>query len=158
MPKQTQDPKPKPAPKSELILEVALEAQYFRNPGLGLPFVLIPNHPTDKTPVPLLENFDFKCWLTWRCYKKHGFIATSALINSTIRYLTGLAMYDETIPVWDNETKQITSPAPTVTTSQPPTGLPKPVIAPPFRPSVAPAPTTPPPTTAMAAIISSSRL
>ncbi len=156
MPKQTPDPKP--APKSELILDAALEAQYFRSPGLGLAFVLIPNHPTNKTPVPLIENLDFKCWLTWRCYKKHGFIATSALINATIRYLTGLAMYDESIPVWDNETKRITSPHAAVTTSQPPTGPPQPVIAQPIRTSPAPVPATAPPTTVMAAITGSSRL
>ena len=113
MPKQTQDPKPKPAPKSELLLDAALEAQYFRNSSLGMPMVLIPNHPTGKTPVPLLDNYDFACWLTWRCYKKHGFIATTALINATIRFLTGLAMYDETTPVWDAETKQLTAPKPT---------------------------------------------
>ena len=108
--KQTQDRKPKPAPKSELLLDVALEAQYFRNSGIGLPMVLIPNHPTCKTPMPLLDNYDFACWLTWRCYKKHGFIATTALINATIRYLTGLAMYDESIAVLDAETRQIIAP------------------------------------------------
>lgn len=63
MPMQTEDPKPKPASKSELILEVALEAQYFRNPDLGLPFASS-QHPVCKTPVALLDNFDFKCWLT----------------------------------------------------------------------------------------------
>ena len=107
MPKQHQDPKPKPAPKSELILDAALEAQYFRNSSLGVPMVLIPNHPSCKAPVALLDNFDFACWLTWRCYKKHGFIATTALINATIRFLTGLALYDEATPAWDAETKQI---------------------------------------------------
>ena len=105
-----QPQKTKPAPKSELLLDVALEAQYFRNSGLGLAMVRIPNHPTCKTPVPLLNNYDFACWLTWRCYKKHGFIATTALINATIRYLTGLAMYDESIPVLDAETRQIIAP------------------------------------------------
>ena len=110
-----QPQKTKPALKSELLLDVALEAQYFRNSGLGLPMVLIPNHPGCKTPVPLLENYDFACWLTWRCYKKHGFIATTALINATIRYLTGLAMYDESIPVLDAETRQIVAPKPHAT-------------------------------------------
>lgn len=109
MPKEKQ---PKPAPKSELLLEVALEAKYFRNVALALPMVLIPNHPALKTPVLLQDNYDFVCWLTWRCYKKHGFIATTALINATLRFLTGHALYDETTPVWESKTMQVATPKP----------------------------------------------
>ena len=107
MPKQ-QEPKPKPASKSELLLEVAMEANYFRNALSGVPLVLIPNHPTKKTPVPLLhDNSDFTAWLTWRCHKKHGFLASTALINTVLRYLSGLAQYDEAIQLWDNAKKEV---------------------------------------------------
>ena len=110
MPAQNQDPKPKPAAKSDLLLDVALEAQYFRTSSLGVPLVLIPNHPTQKAPTALLDNYEFVSWLTWRCYRKHGFLASSALINAALRFLTGLAMYDESTPVWDTETKQVAKP------------------------------------------------
>ena len=107
MPKQ-QEPKPKPASKSELLLEVAMEAKYFRNALSGVPLVLIPNHPTKKTPVPLLhDNSDFTAWLTWRCHKKHGFLASTALINIVLRYLSGLAQFDEAIQLWDNAKKEV---------------------------------------------------
>ena len=106
MPKQ--ELKTKPASKSDLLLEVAMEAKYFRNALSGVPLVLIPNHPTKKTPVPLLhENSDFTAWLTWRCHKKHGFLASTALINTVLRYLDGLAQYDESIQLWDNVKKEV---------------------------------------------------
>ena len=106
MPKQ--ELKTKPASKSDLLLEVAMEAEYFRNALSGVPLVLIPNHPTKKTPVPLLhENSDFTAWLTWRCHKKHGFLASTALINTVLRYLDGLAQYDESIQLWDNVKKEV---------------------------------------------------
>ena len=100
-----QEPKPQPATKTELLLDVAMEAQYFRTSTLAVPLVLIPNHPFQKTPKALEDNYDFTSWLSWRCYKKHGFLASSALINAVIRFLTGLALYDEATPVWDVDTK-----------------------------------------------------
>ena len=107
MPKQ-QEPKTKPATKSGLLLDVALEAKYFRNASSGVPLVLIPNHPSKKSPVPLLhDNYDFTAWLTWRCHKKHGFLASTALINTVLRYLAGLAQYDESIQLWDNVKKEV---------------------------------------------------
>ena len=102
-----QEPKPQPATKTELLLDVAMEAQYFRTSTLAVPLVLIPNHPFEKTPKALEDNYDFTSWLSWRCYKKHGFLASSALINAVIRYLTGLALYDEATPVWDVDTKAV---------------------------------------------------
>ena len=102
-----QEPKPQPATKTELLLDVAMEAKYFRTSTLAVPLVLIPNHPFEKTPKALEDNYDFTSWLSWRCYKKHGFLASSALINTVIRYLTGLALYDEETPVWDVETKAV---------------------------------------------------
>ena len=98
---------PKPATKTELLLDVAMEAQYFRTATLAVPLVLIPNHPFEKVPKALEDNYDFTSWLSWRCYKKHGFLASSALINAVIRYLTGLALYDEATPVWDVDTKAV---------------------------------------------------
>ena len=100
-----QQPKPKPVAKIDLLLEIAMEAQYFRGSAGNQPMVLIPFHPSRKTPSPLLvDNYDFISWLTWRCYKKHGFISTSALINALLRFLTGMTLYDESIPVWNLET------------------------------------------------------
>ncbi len=107
MPKQT-DFKTKPISKSDLLLDVAMEAKYFRNALSGVPLVQIPNHPTKKTPAPLLhDNYDFTAWLTWRCHKKHGFLASTALINTVLRYLAGLAQYDESIQLWDNVKKEV---------------------------------------------------
>ena len=102
-----QEPKPKPATKTDLLLDVAMEAQYFRTSTLAVPLVLIPNHPFQKEPKPLDDNYDFTSWLSWRCYKKHGFLASSALINAVMRFLKGLALYDDTTPVWDVETKAV---------------------------------------------------
>ena len=130
MPKQ-QEPKTKPASKADLLLEVALEAKYFRNALSGVPLVLIPNHPTKKTPVPLQhDNSDFTAWLTWRCHKKHGFLASTALINTVLRYLAGLAQYDESIQLWDNVKKEIL-PAPQIVqaNSDEPLRPPEPPIA-----------------------------
>ena len=85
-----------------------MEANYFRNASSGVPLVLIPNHPLKKTPVPMLhDNYDFTAWLTWRCHKKHGFLATTALINTVLRYLAGLAQYEEATPLWDNVAKVV---------------------------------------------------
>ena len=102
-----QEPKPQPATKTELLLDVAMEAKYFRTSTLAVPLVLIPNHPFEKAPKSLEDNYDFTSWLSWRCYKKHGFLASSALINAVIRFLTGLALYDEATPIWDVETKAV---------------------------------------------------
>ena len=94
MPSTTKaEPKQTPTPKSELLLDVASEAKILRTDG-GNPAVIIPNHPTQKGPVPLLDSYDFVCWLTWRCYKKHGFLPSAALINTVLRALAGQALFD----------------------------------------------------------------
>ena len=87
------EPKITPVPKSELLLDVASEATILRS-SEGISMVVIPNHPTKKKPVSLLDSFDFVCWLTWRCYNKHGFLPSSALINTILRALAGKALFD----------------------------------------------------------------
>ena len=131
MPMQTEDPKPKPASKSELILEVALEAQYFRNPDLGLPFASSPT-PRLQNPSRPARQLRFQMLAHLTLLQKHGFIASTALINSTIRYLTGLAMFDESISVWDNEAKQVTTVRRQATTAQSPTAQPNTAAASPI--------------------------
>ena len=127
-----QEPKTKPVAKIDLLLEIAMEAQYFRGSTGNQPMVLIPNHPSRKTPTPLLvDNYDFVSWLTWRCYKKHGFIVSSALVNALLRFLTGMALYDESIPVWNMETP-IAIPAALIVARTKPEAIPigKPQTAP----------------------------
>ena len=87
------EPKITPVPKSELLLDVASEATILRS-SEGISMVVIPNHPTKKKPVSLLDSFDFVCWLTWRCHVKHGFLPSSALINTVLRALAGKALFD----------------------------------------------------------------
>ena len=87
------EPKITPVPKSELLLDVASEATILRS-SEGISMVVIPNHPTKKKPVSLLDSFDFVCWLTWRCHNKHGFLPSSALINTILRALAGKALFD----------------------------------------------------------------
>ena len=52
------EPKITPVPKSELLLDVASEATILRS-SEGISMVVIPNHPTKKKPVSLLDSFDF---------------------------------------------------------------------------------------------------
>ena len=100
------EPKTAPVSKSELLLDVASEAKILRS-SEGLAMVLIPNHPTKKKPVSLLDSYDFVCWLTWRCHCKHGFLPSSALINTILRALAGKALFDsETVVI------EVTSPLP----------------------------------------------
>ena len=87
------EPKTAPVSKSELLLDVASEAKILRS-SEGISMVLIPNHPTKKRPVSLLDSYDFICWLTWRCHCKHGFLPSSALINTILRALAGKALFD----------------------------------------------------------------
>lgn len=134
-----QEPKTKPVAKIDHLLEVAMEAQYFRGSAGNQPMVLIPNHPSRKTPSPLnTGNYDFVSWLTWRCYKRHGFIATSALINALLRFLTGMTLYDESIPVWNVETQTTISSAPVTSKI---TGVPISITSP--KSHVPPSPITP---------------
>ena len=117
---QQQEPKTKPVAKIDLLLEIAMEAKYFRGSTGNQPMVLIPNHPSRKTPTPLLvDNYDFVSWLTWRCYKKHAFIVSSALVNALLRFLTGMTLYDESIPIWNMETTVATLAAPSVARTKP---------------------------------------
>ncbi len=100
------EPKTAPVSKSELLLDVASEAKILRS-SEGISMVVIPNHPTKKRPVSLFDSFDFVCWLTWRCHCKHGFLPSSALINTILRALAGKALFDsETVVI------EITSPLP----------------------------------------------
>ena len=100
------EPKTAPVSKSELLLDVASEAKILRS-SEGISMVLIPNHPTKKRPVSLLDSYDFVCWLTWRCHCKHGFLPSSALINTILRALAGKALFDsETVVI------EVTSPLP----------------------------------------------
>ena len=86
------EPKTAPVSKSDLLLDVASEAKILRS-SEGISMVLIPNHPTKKRPVSLFDSFDFVCWLTWRCHCKHGFLPSSALINTILRALAGKALF-----------------------------------------------------------------
>lgn len=97
---------PKPLTKSEMVLDVAMEAKYFRAPGE--PLVQIPNHLTMHKPSPLIGNYDFASWLMWRCYKKHGVIVYSAVINNVIKLLNGMTLCEETIPVWTAKEQAVT--------------------------------------------------
>ena len=118
------EPKQTPVPKSELLLDVASEAKILRT-AEGLPMVVIPNHPTQKKPVSLFDSFDFVCWLTWRCHKKHGFLPSTALVNTILRALAGQALFDSETAVIE-----ITQPSPQaarVLSVQPHTGV-KPLV------------------------------
>ena len=106
MPKQ----EPKPLTKSEMILDVAMEAKYFLTPGEPVALVQVPNHLTMHKPSPLIGNYDFTSWLMWRCYKKHGVIVYSALINNVIKLLNGMTLCEETISVWTGEEQASESP------------------------------------------------
>ncbi len=118
------EPKITPVPKSELLLDVAAEATILRSEE-GISMVVIPNHPTKKRPVSLLDSFDFVCWLTWRCHNKHGFLPSSALINTVLRALAGKALFDpETVVV---EIPQPSLKAPQVVGIQPSVSV-KPVL------------------------------
>ncbi len=61
-----------------------MEAKFFCNPS-AVALVFIPNHPARTTLTVLPGNYNFVSWITWRCYKKHGFFATSALVNTVLR-------------------------------------------------------------------------
>ena len=104
MPKQQE---PKPLTKSEMVLDVAMEAKYFRAPGTPLALVQVPNHLTMDKPSPLLDNYDFASWLMWRCYKKHGVIVNGAVVNNVVKLLNGMAMSEESIPVWTADTPAV---------------------------------------------------
>ena len=128
----------KPVAKIDHLLDAAMEAQYFRGSAGNQPMVLIPNHPSRKTPSPLnADNYDFVSWLTWRCYKKHGFIASSALINALLRFLTGMTLYDESIPEWNPETQTTISSSPVAAKT---TGIPINVAS--HKPAAPPSPLT----------------
>ena len=109
MPKEQE---PKPLTKSEMVLDVAMEAQYFLTPGEPLALVQIPNHLTMHKPSLLIGNYDFASWLMWRCYKKHGVIVYSAVINNVIKLLNGMTLCEESIPVWTGEEQAVTAATP----------------------------------------------
>ena len=110
MPKEQQ---PKPLTKSEMVLDVAMEAKYSLSPGTTIALVQVPNHLTMDKPSPLIANYDFASWLMWRCYKKHGVIVYSAVINNVIKLLNGMTQCEETIPAQTGQQEALASePAP----------------------------------------------
>ncbi len=124
--------KPKPLTKSEMVLDVAMEAKYFLAPGEPLALVQVPNHLTMHKPSPLIGNYDFASWLMWRCYKKHGVIVYSALINNVIKLLNGMTLCEESISVWTGEEQASESPV------TPPKSLESTPVFPPIRVVVMP--------------------
>ena len=94
----TKESKPQRQDKTLLLMEIALELKLYRTPE-GIPMAEIPNWDDASGPMPLDSNI-FKMWLSYRCFKLHGFVASSAALNAVIRTVSGIAMFDESTTLY----------------------------------------------------------
>ena len=90
--------KPQRQDKTLLLMEIALELKLYRTPE-GIPMAEIPNWDDASGPMPLDSNI-FKMWLSYRCFKLHGFVASSAALNAVIRTVSGIAIFDESVTLY----------------------------------------------------------
>ena len=87
--------------KTQLLMQIGLELKLHRS-AEGKPLAEIPNWQDAPGPIPLDSNL-CKLWLCYRAFKLHGFVAASGALNAVIRTLSGIAIFEETTPIYTPE-------------------------------------------------------